>query len=103
MGSYARRYGVDRYTAYKDLTAIRFELAATALRWSKRPSAVPRRRKASPAAEPFPLGDSLIMLDGRTFFVAVYTSGGAPYGVFVDEPTTGDRQADYGSWCDPPF
>jgi hypothetical protein len=25
------------------------------------------------------------MLDGRSFFVAGYTSGGAPYGMFADE------------------
>src|SRR5918999_3164586 len=78
VGSYARRYGVDRYTAYEDLTAIGFRLPATAQRWSKRPPAVPRGRKAPPAAEPFPVDDSLIVLDGRMFFVAGYTSGGAP-------------------------
>jgi hypothetical protein len=103
VGSYARRYGVDRYIAYEDLTAIGFGLPATAHRWSKRPPAVPRRRKAPPAAEAFPLDDSLIMLDGRTFFVAGYTSGGAPYGVFVDEPTTEDLPADHDLWCDSPF
>jgi len=103
VGSYARRYGVDRYTAYEDLTAIGFGLPATAQRWSKRPPAVPRRRKATPAAEPFPADDSLIMLDGRAFFVAGYTSGGAPYGVFVDESTTEDQPVDHDLWCDSPF
>lgn len=102
--SYARQYGVDRHTAYEDLTAIGFGLPATAQRRSKRPPAVPRRREAPQVAEPFPLGDSLIVLDGRTFFVAGYTSGGAPYGVFVDEPTTEDRQAEpigYQAWSGP--
>ena len=62
-----------------------------------------RQREAPQTAEPFSLDDSLIVLDGRMFFVAGYTSGGAPYGVFVDEPTTEDRQADHGSWCGSPF
>jgi hypothetical protein len=83
---------VDRYTAYEDLTAIGFALPATAQRWSKRPPAVPRRRKAPPPFEP--LHDSLIMLDGRMFFVAGHTSGGAPYGVFVDEMLDDDLEGD---------
>jgi len=103
VGSYARRYCVDRYTAYQDLTAIGFGLPATAQRWSKRPPAVPRRRKAPPAAEPFPVDDSLIMLDGRAFFVAGYTSGGVPYGVFVDEPMTEYLPVDHDVWCGSPF
>jgi hypothetical protein len=67
------------------LTAIGFGLPASAQQWSTRPPAVPRRRKASPVAEPLLFDDSLIVLDGRMFFVAGYTSGGAPYGVFVGE------------------
>ena len=31
--TYARRYGVDRYTAYEDLTAIGFPLPDSARRW----------------------------------------------------------------------
>jgi hypothetical protein len=103
VGSYARRYGVDRYTAYEDLTAIGFGLPVATQQWSKRPPAVPRRREAPPAAESFPAADSLIVLDGRTFFVAGYTSGGAPYGVFVDEPTAEDLPADHDLWCDSSF
>ncbi|NMO54852.1 hypothetical protein HH310_27170 [Actinoplanes sp. TBRC 11911] len=62
-----------------------------------------RCRKAPADAEPFPLDDSLIVLDGRTFFVAGYTSGGAPYGVFLNEPTTEERQTDQDCWPEPPF
>ena len=57
-----------------------------------RSSAVPRRRKAPLAVEPS--DDSLVMLDGRMLFVAGYTSGGAPYGVFIDEPSVEDLQGD---------
>jgi hypothetical protein len=30
VGTYAKRYGVDRYTAYEELAAIGFPLPATA-------------------------------------------------------------------------
>jgi hypothetical protein len=81
--TYARRYGVDRYTAYKDLTAIGFPLADSAQRWAHRPppQAHPRR-----SAIPHPLlDDDWIMIDGRPYFVAGYTSGEAPYGIYLDE------------------
>jgi hypothetical protein len=35
--TYARRYGVDRYTAYEDLIAIGFPLPDSAQRWAHRP------------------------------------------------------------------
>ena len=83
MNAYARRYGVDRYTAYDDLAALGFVLPASAQRWARRPPATPRRTAEHRAdrveAEPW------IVLDGRSFFVAGYTSGGAPYGMFGEE------------------
>jgi hypothetical protein len=82
--SYAKRYGVDRYTAYEDLTAIGFELPTSAQQWAKRPPATPRRRRAEHHTDPV-YDESLIMLDGRLFYIAGYTSGGAPYGAFIDE------------------
>jgi hypothetical protein len=81
--TYARRYGVDRYTAYDDLTALGFALPASAQQWAQRPPATPRRRvehRADPAQD-----EPWIMLDGRAFFVVGHTSGGAPYGIFEDE------------------
>jgi hypothetical protein len=41
--TYAKRYRVDRYTAYKDLTAIGFALPTSAERLSRRPPARPPR------------------------------------------------------------
>jgi hypothetical protein len=80
---YARRYGVDRYTAYEDLTAIGFPLPDSARRWAHRPPPQPRpRRAATPRAL---LDDDWIMIDGRPYFVAGYTPGGAPYGIYLDE------------------
>ena len=81
--TYARRYGVDRYTAYQDLAAIGFSLPAPAQRWAHRPPPHPRpRRCATPRAL---LDDDLIMIDGRPYFVAGFTPGGAPYGIYLDE------------------
>jgi hypothetical protein len=81
--AYARRYGVDRYTACEDLTAIGFPLPDSAPRWARRPPPQPRpRRSATPRAL---LDHDWIMIDGRPCFVAGYTSGGAPYGICLDE------------------
>jgi hypothetical protein len=79
---YAKRFGVDRYTAYDDLTTLGLTLPASARRWAQRPSSSPRHVASG--------GDGLvdnswIMLNGRQFFVAGFTSGGMPYGIFEDE------------------
>lgn len=79
--TYARRYGVDRYTAYEDLTAIGFPLPDSAQRWAQRPSPQPRPLRS--ATPPAPLDNDWIMMDGRPFFVAGYTPGGAPYGIHL--------------------
>ncbi|HZM77085.1 MAG TPA: hypothetical protein VFC19_15230 [Candidatus Limnocylindrales bacterium] len=84
VASYAKRYGVDRYTAYEDLTALGFAMPDSAQQWAQRPPATPRGKAATCHAED--LDDPWwIMLDGRLFFVAGYTSGGAPFGMFADE------------------
>ena len=79
---YARRYGVDRYTAREDLEAIGFQFAPGDTRWSKRPDPVPRKPKAvqdlTPDLEWVWIGD-------RLMFVVGYTPGGAPYGWYADE------------------
>ena len=74
---------MDRYTAYEDLTAIGFPQPDSAQRWAHRPPLQPcPRRSATPRAL---LDDDWIMIDGRPYFVAGYTSGGAPYGTYLDE------------------
>jgi hypothetical protein len=82
LKSYARRYGVDRYTAYDDLTALGFGLPVSAQQWARRPPATPR---PTTTGQPSMADDSWMMLDGRLFFVVGYTPGGAPYGIFEDE------------------
>ncbi len=82
--AYAKRYGVDRYTAYDDLTALGFQLPVAAQQWAHRPPSTPRpRRQRRPV--PFADEDLWIMLDGRLFFVVGHTPGAAPYGIFADE------------------
>ncbi len=108
MHGYAKRFGVDRYTAYDDLTALGLTLPASAGRWAQRPSSNPRRagRGARDAArgtrragrgDDHPIEDSWIMLDGRRFFVAGFTSGGMPYGIVeaeIDQMQSGDLDED---------
>ena len=79
----ARRYGAGPATACQDLTAIGFPLPDSAQRWAHRPPPQPRpRRSATPRAL---LDDDWIMIGGRLYFVAGYTPGGAPYGIYLDE------------------
>jgi hypothetical protein len=80
--SYAKRFGVDRYTAYDDLTALGVTLPASARRLAQRPSSNPRQDASGGDG---PVDNSWIVMDGRRFFVAGFTSGGVPYGIFEDE------------------
>jgi hypothetical protein len=84
--SYGKRYGVDRYTAYDDLTALGLALPDSARQWAQRPPANPRGR--GERGDDYVDDEWWIMLDGRLFFVAGYTAGGAPYGMFADEMST---------------
>src|SRR2546430_14590877 len=43
--TYAKRHGVDRYTAYEDLTALGFMLPPRAAQSAQRPPATPGRRR----------------------------------------------------------
>jgi hypothetical protein len=43
VNAFARRYGVDCYTAYADLIAIGFRLAPGDNRWAVRPAPAPKR------------------------------------------------------------
>jgi hypothetical protein len=80
--SYAKRYGVDRSTAYDDLTTLGVTLPASAQRWAQRPPSTPPLVARGDAG---PVDSSWIMLDGRPFFVAGFTPGGVPYGIYEDE------------------
>jgi hypothetical protein len=77
--TYARRFGVDRYTAYADLRAIGFPLGAEAERWAVRPPKAPKREL--PRHEP---EEEWIIIGDQRMFVVGSTSGGAPFGYVED-------------------
>ena len=52
VSAYAKRYGVDRYTAYHDLTVLGCVLPASASQWANRPPPVPGRRAGRHAGDP---------------------------------------------------
>ena len=89
--AFARRYGVDRYTAYEDLIAIGFAFPSGDTRWAVRPAPTPKR----PRTEPVDLGGNWIWAGDERMFVVGFTPGGAPYG-WVDDrpdgPRTGSRE-----------
>lgn len=62
--TYVKRYGVDRYTAYDDLTALGVTLPASAQQWAQRPAPVPRKKIVDDGL----LEDiGWITIDGRSF------------------------------------
>jgi len=85
--SYAKRYGVVRFTAYDDLTALGFPLPAAAARWARRPPAVPRKAgRHIDELDNRQLGESdWVWVGDRRMFVVGHTSGGAPFGCYQDE------------------
>ena len=74
--AFGRRYGVDCYTAYADLTAIGFRLAPGDNRWAVRPAPAPKR----PPAEPAGFDEGWVWIGDQRMVVVGYTPGGAPYG-----------------------
>jgi len=84
--AYAKRYGVDRYTAHDELTAIGFPLPASAEKWAQRPTPVPRkcRRRADEVDD---VDADWVWLPDHRMFVVGYTPSGAPFGCYEDEFT----------------
>lgn len=79
VGPYARRYGVDKYTAYQELVSLGVTLSESDQKWAVRPPPVPRRRPTH--RDPEPLLPDLIEWGGDLIYVVGWTSGGAPYGL----------------------
>jgi hypothetical protein len=78
--AFARRYGVDRYTAYADLIAIGLGLPLGDNRWAVRAAPTPKR----PPAEPAGFDEGWVWIGDQRMFVVGYTPGGAPYG-WIDD------------------
>ncbi|WP_158846724.1 hypothetical protein [Saccharothrix deserti] len=87
VGTFAKRYGVDRYTAYEELTAIGFPLPATTSKWARRPPPAPRttRRHTDDPDDTRFADPDWAWGDGRRMFVVGHTAGGAPFGCWEDE------------------
>ncbi|MGH8897222.1 MAG: hypothetical protein ACRDZ4_09420 [Egibacteraceae bacterium] len=86
--TYAKRYGVDRYTAYDDLVAIGVTLPAAEARWAVRPPSVPKRR----GQQKDPHTDELdgvipgwVEVGSRRMFAVDVTSGGFPIGWYEED------------------
>ena len=84
--AYAKRYGVDHYTAHDELTAIGFPLAAGAEKWAQRPPPVPRKRRRR-TDEVDAADADWVWVGDRRMLVVGYTPGGAPFGCYEDEFT----------------
>jgi hypothetical protein len=67
-----KSYGVDRYTAHDELTALGVTLPVSAQQWAQPQPATPATATGRDAA---PVDNSWSMLDGRPFFVAGFTPG----------------------------
>lgn len=80
--TYAKRYGVDKYSACEELTAIGFALPPSAEQWSLRPPPVEHNPDPDPDTD---FHGDWTVIDGRWYFVAGYTSNGVPFGIFEDE------------------
>ena len=66
---FARRYGVDCYTAYADLIAIGLRLGPGDHRWAVRPAPAPKR----PPAEPVDFDEGWVWIGDQRMFVVGYT------------------------------
>src|SRR6266536_737407 len=83
-GDYAARYGVDRYTAHREMVMLKVPIAPGDRRYAVRPPPPARvRRRQSP--EPVQETPDLIEWGGHLMFVVGCTSGGTPYGPSEEE------------------
>ena len=86
--AFARRYGVDCYTAYADLIAIGVRLAPGDNRWAVRPAPAPKQPPAEPADVPADFDEGWVWIGDQRMFVVGYTPGGTPYG-WIDTSSGG--------------
>jgi hypothetical protein len=83
VGPYAKRYGVDKYTAYQELASLGVDLAESEQMWAVRPPPVPKRRPAPPNREP--LLPDLIEWGGEPIYVVGWSDSGFPYGLMGED------------------
>jgi len=83
--TYAKRFGLDRYTAYDELTMLGVPLSSGDLQWATRPPPVPKadRDHVEPGSSDGGLPPGWIEWGGEPIFPVGFTSGGCPYGLFA--------------------
>jgi hypothetical protein len=86
-GEYARRYNVDKYTAYQELTMIGAPIDDHDHKYANRPPDVPkRRRRAEVDHEESPFTEhGIIEWGGHLIMPMGHTSGGVPFGIMGEE------------------
>jgi len=83
--TYAKWFGLDRYTAYDELTMLGVPLSSGDLQWATRPPPVPKadRDHVEPGSSDGGLPPGWIEWGGEPIFPVGFTSGGCPYGLFA--------------------
>ncbi len=83
--TYAKWFGLDRYTAYDELTMLGVPLSSGDLQWATRPRPVPKadRDHVEPGSSDGGLPPGWIEWGGEPIFPVGFTSGGCPYGLFA--------------------
>ncbi|MCW3037795.1 MAG: hypothetical protein JWM17_3107 [Actinobacteria bacterium] len=96
--TYARRYGVDWYTAHSELTALGVTLPAADVRWAVRPAPVPRPRpsRPEPNLSPSRLPPGWVWVGSNVMFPVGETDGGCAYGLMAWELDQEEGVATFG-------
>jgi len=90
--AYAKRYGVDRYTAYQELAVLGVAPRSSGAQWAQRPSPTPRCRREA-TEEALGPGSGWIVFGDQIIFPVGFTGWGFPYGPTVDDLDERDRAA----------
>lgn len=90
--AYAKRYGVDRYTAHQELVTLGVELRSSDAQWAQRPPPAPRRRRGA-TGEPHGPSSDWIVFGDQIIFPVGFTAWGFPYGPTIDDLDEEDRAA----------
>jgi len=89
--SYAKWYGVDRYTAYVELGMLGVQLRPEDSRWAVRPPPAPRRSDPVRGSEPS-RESGWVEVGGVLMFPVGYTEGGMPFGLTLDDLDPEERE-----------
>lgn len=98
--TYAKRYGVDRYTAHTELTTLGMAFAAGDAQWATRPPPIPKSRP-EPASSPTAkrgLPEGWVWYGTDLMFPVGCTEGGAPYGLMAWELDDAEGAETFGEY-----